>query len=71
MRESDVCGLLAYCAGYRYGHSIAVSADEGLDDLRPSDIEERFTCTLCGKRGADVRPDFNWKRQPVAKMGYW
>lgn len=23
-----------------------------------SDIEERFTCKACGKRGADVRPDF-------------
>jgi hypothetical protein len=22
--------------------------------------EGRFTCTACGKRGADVRPDFNW-----------
>jgi hypothetical protein len=24
----------------------------------------------CGKRGADVRPDFNWNRKPVASMGY-
>jgi hypothetical protein len=23
-----------------------------------------------GKRGADVRPDFGWKRQPVVMMGY-
>ena len=23
-------------------------------------IEGRFTCTACGKRGADVHPDFNW-----------
>jgi hypothetical protein len=31
------------------------------------DIEPRF---VCGKRGADVRPDFNWKEKPVAMMGY-
>jgi hypothetical protein len=23
------------------------------------DIEDRFVCKACGKRGADVRPDFN------------
>jgi hypothetical protein len=32
--------------------------------------EARFVCRVCGKRGADVRPDFNWNRQPVAVMGY-
>jgi hypothetical protein len=36
--------------------------------IRLSDIEERFTCRVCGKRGADVRPDFNWERQPVEIM---
>jgi hypothetical protein len=24
----------------------------------------------CGKRGADVRPDFNWDKKPVRVMGY-
>jgi hypothetical protein len=24
----------------------------------------------CGKRGADVRPDFNWNRKQVSVMGY-
>jgi hypothetical protein len=28
------------------------------DDLRLSDIEDRFVCQKCGKRGADVRPDW-------------
>jgi hypothetical protein len=23
-----------------------------------------------GKRGTDVRPDFNWSKQPVEMMGY-
>jgi hypothetical protein len=38
--------------------------------IRLSDIEERFVCQACGKRGADVRPDFNRNKQPVAVMGY-
>ena len=33
-------------------------------------IEHRFLCEACGKRGADVRPDFNWHKQPNAMMGY-
>jgi hypothetical protein len=39
-------------------------------DVGLSDIEPRFICTACGKRGADVRPDFNWKGKAVALMGY-
>ena len=37
----------------------------GASVLRLSDIEDRFTCTACGKRGADVRPDFNWNKTPT------
>jgi hypothetical protein len=36
---------------------------------RLSDIKARFTCGVCGKRGADVRPDCNWNRRPGAVMG--
>jgi hypothetical protein len=51
------------------------SADPGgdawPDDVRLSDIEARFVCTACGKRGADVRPDFYWNVQgPIGGMGY-
>jgi hypothetical protein len=70
MRDTGVRGILIYCADYRCSHSIAVSADRGPDDLRLSDIEDRFTCSACGKRGADVRPDFNWNKTPVRAMGY-
>jgi hypothetical protein len=45
-------------------------ADQWADDLRLSDIEDHFTCSACGKRGADIRPDFNWDRTAVAMMGY-
>ena len=70
MREMGVRGLLIYCADYRCSHSIAISGDAWPDDARLSDIEERFTCRVCGKRGADVRPDFNWNRKHVSVMGY-
>jgi hypothetical protein len=40
------------------------SADQWSDDVRPSDIEPRFVCKACGKRGADIRPNFE-----PAKMG--
>jgi hypothetical protein len=70
MRESGVRGLLVYCADYRSSRSIAISADHWPDDVRLSDIEPRFVCQACGKRGADARPDFNWDRQPLAMMGH-
>ena len=71
-RQDRTCvrGVLLYCADHHCSHSIAVSGDRRADDLRLSDIEPRFTCTACGKRGADIRPDFNWKRKPVAMLGY-
>jgi hypothetical protein len=47
-----------------------MNADPWPDDLRLSDIEDRFTCSTCGKRGTDVRLDFNWDKQPVKAMGY-
>jgi hypothetical protein len=70
MRESCVRGLLVYFADYRFSHHIAISGDGWPDDVRLSDIEERFTCRVCGKRGADVQPDFNWNKKSVGAMGY-
>jgi hypothetical protein len=70
MRDMGVRGLLIYCSDYKCGHSIAISADPWPDDVRLSDIEPLFVCQACGKRGADVRPDFNWNKKPVAMMGY-
>jgi hypothetical protein len=70
MRESGVRGLLVYCSDYRCSHSIAISGDHWPDDLRLSDIESRFICQACGKRGAVARPDFNWNGKPVATMSY-
>jgi hypothetical protein len=69
MRDMGVRDVLIYCADYRCSHSIAISADQWPDDLRLSDIEDRFICQACGKRGADIRPDFNWNRTAVGRMG--
>lgn len=52
------CGVLIYCTDYRCGHWTRLDADRWPDDVRLSDIEPSFTCTACGCRGADVRPDW-------------
>jgi hypothetical protein len=71
MRDSGVRGILVYCSDYRCSHSIAMLADHWPGDLRLSDIEPQFVCEACGKRGADVRPNFNWNIQgPIGGMGY-
>jgi hypothetical protein len=58
MRAAGTIGILVYCADYRCSHSIAMPADGWSDQVRLSDIERRFVCKSCGKRGADVRPYF-------------
>jgi hypothetical protein len=67
MRASGVRGVVVYCSDYRCSHSISMPADWWPDDVRLSDIERRF---VCGKRGADVRPDFILKGKPTAMMGF-
>ena len=59
MRASGVRGLLIYCSDYKCAHW-TVSADPWPDEVRLSDIEPLFTWQACGKKGADVRPDFDW-----------
>ena len=70
MRASGMRGLLVYCSDYRCSDPIAISGDPWPDEMRLSDLEPRFICSACGKRGADVRPDFHWKGKPLGMMGY-
>jgi hypothetical protein len=65
-RDMGVRGILVYC---HCSHSVALNSAQWPDDVRLSDIEPRFTCTACGKRGADVRPDFNWNAPARPAMG--
>jgi hypothetical protein len=60
MRGAGVRSLLVYCGDYRRAHSVEISADRWGDGVRLSDIEPLFTCQACGKKDADVRPDFDW-----------
>jgi hypothetical protein len=68
MRASGVRGVLICCADFKCSHWIAVSADQWSGETRLSDLEDRFVCTACGQRGADVRPDFNWEKKK--SVGY-
>ncbi len=58
MRESGVRDVLIFCRDHRCSHNVKVSADGWADDVRISDIEPRFVCTRCGKRGAEIRGEF-------------
>jgi hypothetical protein len=66
MRASGIRNLLIYCSDYHCSHWTAISGDRWPDDVRLSDLEPRFTCQACGRRGADVRP--NWKSVESAKL---
>jgi hypothetical protein len=44
--------------------------DQWPDDGRLSDLAPKFICSACGKRGADVRPDFDWDNEKALTVGY-
>jgi hypothetical protein len=60
MRASGVRDLLVYCADYKCSHGLRMSADRWLDYIRLSDLEPLFVCQACSRRGADIRPDWDW-----------
>jgi hypothetical protein len=69
MRAAGVCNVLIYCSDHRCGHFNIVpdDADRWPDELRISDIEDRFFCTVCGQRGVDIRPD--WQTASNRRLG--
>jgi hypothetical protein len=58
MRSMHLRGVLVFCADYRCSHSTKLNADRWPGHVRLSDLEPLFTCTACGHKGADIRPDF-------------
>jgi hypothetical protein len=60
IRAAGVRRVLIYCTDHRCGHCNIVpdDADRWPDELRISDVEDKFVCTVCGQRGADIRPDW-------------
>ena len=67
MRAAGVRGVLAYCSDYECSYRVAISGDRWPDDVRLSDLEPLFTCQVCGQRGVDVRPDFDWDHQAARR----
>ena len=60
MRESGPTRLIVYCGDYRCAHSVAIDAGRWDGDVRLSDLEPKFTCKVCGHRGADTRANGYW-----------
>jgi hypothetical protein len=58
MRASGASRIIVHCGDYKCGHSVTMYPALWPDNVRLSDLEERFVCAICGHRGADVRPLF-------------
>ena len=48
MREFGVRDVLIYCRNHRCSHSTTLSADQWPDNVRLSDVEPGFCCSVCG-----------------------
>ncbi len=59
-RRKPPTDLLVYCADYKCSHGLRMSADRWVDNIRLSDLEPLFVCQACSRRGADIRPDWDW-----------
>jgi hypothetical protein len=57
--------MLIYCGDYQCSHWIRISADQWPDETQLSELEDKSTCTVCGSHRADVRPDFDWDKEPA------
>jgi hypothetical protein len=70
MRRSGVHGILIYCSDHHCSHYIAISGYQWAADVRLSDLEPLFVCRACGRRGADIRPNFDWDKPGAPIRGY-
>jgi len=68
MRASGASGVVIFCSDYHCAHSVKLSADRWPDHMRLSDLESRLVCGTCGRRGADVRPDYQGARKKAANL---
>ena len=50
--------LLVYCSSINCNHETKMNADHLPDKTVIRQLGPRMVCTLCGHRGADVRPDW-------------
>ena len=65
MRASGIRRILAHCPNLECGHYGTLSANRWADHLRLADVEARLVCSICGRKGAEVRPG----AVPVAEAG--
>jgi hypothetical protein len=62
--------ILVYCADFHCSPSVALRPIAGPTTYGCQTSSRGFVCRACGRRGADIRPDFNWNKPPTAAMGY-
>ena len=68
MRAAGASGVVVFCSDHSCAHSVKLSADRWPDHMRLSDLESRLVCQVCGRRGADVRPDYQDARKRPASL---
>lgn len=55
MRETGATRIIVFCKDYRCSHNVTMDASRRPDEMRLSDLEPCFTCTVCGQRGSSIR----------------
>jgi hypothetical protein len=68
MRQSGARRLHVFCGDYKCSHSVVIDADCWPQSLRLSDLEALFVCSVCGHRGAEVRPDYQRAEARLASV---
>jgi hypothetical protein len=58
MRERGARRIPVYSTDHHLSQSVAINAHRCRMMCGPSDLEGQFVCPSCGKRGADVQPDW-------------
>jgi hypothetical protein len=54
----DIRGLLVYCSDYKCSDDVEISAVDGPDNVRLSDLEPLVTCQACGTKGRRSQSGF-------------
>ncbi|OKO79049.1 hypothetical protein [Bradyrhizobium sp. NAS96.2] len=55
MRETGATRIIVFCKDYRCSHNVTMDGSKWPAEMRLSDLEPRFRCTVCGKRGSNIR----------------
>jgi hypothetical protein len=58
MRRMGRRSIVIYCGNDRCRHQAELNADRWPDEVTFGDLQERMVCSVCGHKGADVRPDW-------------